>query len=129
MPSASSSVVRPAAPRRTASVRADLDQRLTACVSASDEAHLLLEISVEADARSAIDLIGQRLLEALETEAFESEIRFGPDMASLRLRRLTGFRVRINASPLAEDCKACALAVLRRLEGLIHADAAGAAGG
>lgn len=104
-------------------MRTLIDQRLTDCVSAGDEVHVLLELSGETIARDAIAAVGDRFLAALGSPEFEDEVRRGPDMASLRLRRLAALRVRINASPLSDDRRARAAAILRRIDDLIHADA------
>lgn len=111
-------------PPRATSVRAFVKERLSECVSTGDEVHVLIELAGEADARDALIIIGDRLLEALSSIEFEDEIRHGPDMASLRLRRLAALRVRINASAIADDRRAGATAILRRIEDLIHADGA-----
>jgi hypothetical protein len=104
-------------------MRAFIDEHLTYCVSAGDEVQVLLELSGETIAREAVAAIGDRLLAALGSTEFEDEVRRGPDMASLRLRRLAALRVRINSSPLTDDRRARATAILRRIDGLIHADA------
>ena len=121
--------VRPAAtpPERGAAARDRIERRLADCVSASDEAHLLLEISTEAGARGTAGAVGERLLSVMDSAAFEDELRFGPDMAGRRLRRLAALRVRIVASPLTQGHQARACAILRRIEALIHADAVRAA--
>jgi hypothetical protein len=116
-----------ATPERAAAAQARLERRLADCVSATDEALALLEISIEIGAREVMDTIGERLSAVMDSVAFEDELRRGPDMAGLRLRRLTGFRVRVNASPLCQNHQAHACAALRRIEALIHADAARAA--
>ena len=113
-----------AAPRRAPAVQALIDQHLADCVSAGDEVHALLELCGVAGLRDAVGAVGERLLSALGSVEFEDEVRFGPDMASIRLRRLAALRVRINASALADDRRAQAAAVLRRLDALIQADAA-----
>ncbi len=104
-------------------MRALIEQRLANCVSAGDEVQTLLELSGEAIAREATAAIGDRLLAALGSSDFENEVRRGPDMASLRLRRLAALRVRINSSPLSDDRRARAGAILRRIDDLIHVDA------
>jgi len=104
-------------------MRAFVDQHLANCVSAGDEVQALLELSGETIARDAITAIGDRLLGALGSTEFEEEVRRGPDMASLRLRRLAALRVRINSSPLTDDRRARAAAILRRIDDLIHVDA------
>ena len=119
----------PPPPRRSAGVHALVDQRLVDCRSAGDEVHALLELCGDALVKDAVAAIGDRLLEALGSGEFEDEVRFGPDMASVRLRRLAALKVRINASGLAEDRRALASAILRRIDDLIHADAAMAGAG
>jgi hypothetical protein len=104
-------------------MRTLIDQRLADCVSAGDEVYTLIELCGEAIAREATAAIGDRLLAALGSMEFEDEVRRGPDMASLRLRRLAALRVRINSSPLTDDRRARAAAILRRIDDLIHADA------
>ena len=110
-------------PPRSAVLRILIDQRLVDCVSAGDEVQTLLELCGEAIAREAAAAIGERLLTALDSTEFENEVRRGPDMASLRLRRLAALRVRINSSPLSDDLRARAAVILRRIDEMIHVDA------
>lgn len=104
-------------------IRAFIDQFLIDCVSAGDEAQALLELSIAVTGRETIRAIGERLLYALDCAEFEAEVRQGPDMALVRLRRLNSLKVRIEASTLNEETRAEAATILARLETLIHADA------
>ena len=85
--------------------------------------HVLLELCGAGIPRDLTAAVGERLLTALGSAEFEDEVRFGPDMAGIRLRRLAALRIRINASALADDRKAHAAAILRRIDAMIHADA------
>ena len=111
-------------PRRAAIVQNLVDLHLADCVSASDEVQTLLELCREVVVRDAIGAIGDRLLEALGSQEFEDELRRGPDMAYVRLRRLAALRIRINTCTLSDHRRAEASAILRRIDQLIHADAA-----
>ena len=104
-------------------MRAFVDQFLVECVSASDEAHVLLELSSAVSGAEAVGAIGERLLAALGSAEFETELRRGPDMAHVRLRRLNVLRIRVETSSLDVDTRAKAMAALERIEGLIQADA------
>ena len=104
-------------------MRAFVDQFLAECVSAGDEAHVLLELSSAVSGAEAVSAIGERLLAALGSAEFESELHRGPDMAHVRLRRLNMLRIRIETSSLDGDTRAKAVAALERIEGLIDADA------
>ena len=114
-------------PRRASATAALIDQHLAGCVSAGDEVHVLLELCGAGSLRDLSAAVGERLLAVLGSTEFEDEVRFGPDMAGIRLRRLAALRVRINASAMADDRRAHAAAILRRIDAMIHADAAQAA--
>ena len=112
-----------AAAPRAAATRVLIDRRLARSVCAVDDVQALLDLSAEAVAPELVEAAGQRAIEILDSHEFEVEIRLGPDVAGVRLRRLAALRVRFNASVLTRAHQAAACAILGRLERLIHADA------
>jgi hypothetical protein len=113
----------PARPRATA-VDLRLDQCLVGCVSASDEVYVLIAMAAHRLEPDMTDAVGERLAAVLNGPDFEDEIRMGPDMAALRLRRLATLGIQVRASTLGYAHRAEISAIVRRLREAIHADAA-----
>jgi len=108
----------------TTAVDLRLDQRLVGCVSASDEVYVLIAMAAHRLEPDMTDAIGERLASILNGPDFEDEVRMGPDVAALRLRRLATLGIQVRASTLGYAHRAEISAIVRRLQEAIHADAA-----